>query len=137
MTRRRGPARTEVVCLRLTPGELAAVGKASSQEELTVSAWIRRTVGDATGERQEPVRTEVALTIEPLPYGYGQHMITVERGNGDWVQCVILTDAELARLETLIADYRASGRSASARFTDVSGRPPAVQEAHGRYVVVS
>jgi hypothetical protein len=137
VTRRRGPARTEVTCIRFTPDELAAVSNASGQEELTVSAWIRRTVGDATGERQEPVRTQVAMTIEPEPHGYGQHMITVERGNADWVRFLPLTDAELAQTEALIAAYRASGQSATARFTDVSGRPPAIQDKRGGHAVVS
>jgi hypothetical protein len=81
---------------------------------------------------------KVAMTAEPAPDGYGQHMLTVERGNADSVQVMILTDLELMQVECLIANYRASGcRAASARFADHSGRPHVVQEEHGRYGVVS
>ena len=65
---------------------------------------------------------KVTMTAEAEPHGYGQHMITVERGDADSVQCMILTDVELMQVECLIANYRASGSTVHVGFADRSGR---------------
>jgi hypothetical protein len=79
----------------------------------------------------------VAMTVEPHPHGHGQHLIIVERGNGDSVQVMILTDMEIDQLACLIDNYRALGGFASAEFADPTGRPHVIQEQHGPYGVVS
>jgi hypothetical protein len=48
----------------------------------------------------------VAMTVELDPGGRGHHMIIVERGNGDSVQSMILTDMEIGQLACLIENYR-------------------------------
>src|ERR1039458_9678751 len=46
------------------------------------------------------------MTVELDPGGRGHHMIIVERGNGDSVQSMILTDMEIGQLACLIENYR-------------------------------
>jgi hypothetical protein len=79
----------------------------------------------------------VAMTVEPEEHGYGQHSIIVERGNGDSVQYMVLTDMELDQLACMIENHRAHNRTASAEFADPTGRPPVIEEQHGPYGVVS
>jgi hypothetical protein len=71
---------------------------------------------------------DAAMTVEPEPHGYGQHLVTVERGNAESVQTLILTDMELMQLECLLENYRATGMTVAVRFVDPSGRPPVIQE---------
>jgi hypothetical protein len=70
--------------------------------------------------------TDTTLTIEPEGYGYGQHIITVEREGLAAGGCVILTDAELSALAPLIAQYQAAREvfpsAISVTFADQSGR---------------
>ena len=74
--------------------------------------------------------TKVYITVEGSPTGYGQHLITVERGNAVSVQTLGLTDGELAQVEHLIGAYRQSRRVTpvaeavlGATFEDGTGRP--------------
>jgi hypothetical protein len=72
-------------------------------------------------------RVEVTITAEPHPTGYGQHMITVERGSGgagdgEWVQAVILTDLELVQLAAVLETYQSALSTVTTRFADHSGR---------------
>lgn len=91
----------------------------------------------AAAEAQGGRVTEVAMTVEHEPHGYGQNMITVERGNGGSVQCMILTDTEFQQLMAMGSTYLALESAQRASFEDASGRPPVIQEEHGAYGVVN
>ena len=77
------------------------------------------------------------MTIEHEPHGYGQHMVTVERGNADSVQCMILTDLELMQLAAMISTYLHTESAVHVRMHDGTGRPPVIQEEHGAFGVVN
>jgi hypothetical protein len=67
-------------------------------------------------------RVEVAMTAEPCQDGYAQHLVTVERGEAETVQCMILTDLELVQLSAVLETYQKSGSTVTTKFADHSGR---------------
>ena len=73
--------------------------------------------------------TDVTLTIESIPTGYAQNMLTVEREHPDWegvTGVLMLTDGELEQVACLIQNHldgKAMGAdTVTIRFTDATGR---------------